>query len=110
MESDDPIPSTSKSLGAVPKKRVLTKDQKERKNATEKQRKSKQKAEDPEGFKAKDQESSSKYRSRKIDENEELFHAKRNESLRKYRKTAGTSVNSKDGLKSFDISNGRFVI
>ena len=179
MESDDPIPSTSKSLGAVPKKRVLTKDQKERKNRTEKQRKSKKHAEDPEGFKAKrnqsvqaskmrkkdeneelfkakDQESSRKYRSRKIDENgelfhakrneiskkyhsrkmdeneelfhakrneiskkyhsrkmdenEEIFHAKRNESLRKYRKTAGTSVNSKDGLKSFDISNGRFVI
>ena len=133
MESDDPIPSTSKSLGAVPKKRVLTKDQKERKNRTEKQRKSKKHAEDPEGFKAKrnqsvqaskmrkkdeneelfkakDQESSRKYRSRKIDENEELFHVKRNEISKKYRKTAGTSVNSKDGLKSFDISNGRFVI
>ena len=119
MESDedDPIPGPSWAIPEVrtrTKKRVFSEDQKERRRALDRNRRAlKRKAEmlaNPEEFKAKHKANMKRTRSRQILANPEKFKAKHKANMKRTRSRQMSSVGAKDGLKNFDITNGRFVV
>ena len=116
----------------VPKKRVLTEDQKQHKNELEKKRYAAKLKENPAMFRSKKNASDRARYAAKLKENPAMFRSKKNASERarisrkmkedpilyrttkrnhqkKSRNKAGT-VSSKDGLKSYDITRGKFAI
>ena len=117
MESDEdePIPGPSWAIPEVrTKNRVFSNDQKERKRAYNRNRSAlKRKAEmdaNPEKFKAENKERVRMTQSRQRLANPEQFKAKHRATVRLSRSRQMSSVAAKDGLKSFDITRGRFVI